>query len=104
MQHSLLDWQPNFPHTAGYKEPTTSKENATRIEKSGRAKTLRDKVKAFFDAGNTATADEVAEILQEPFLAVRPRIAEIHVQGLIKPTGERRRAAGNGTCHVWVKA
>ena len=104
MQHSLLDWQPNFPHTAGYKEPTTSKENAIRIEKSGRAKTLRDKVKAFFDAGNKATADEIAVILGEPFRALQPRVSEMRALGLIKPTGERRIGSGGGSANVWQKS
>lgn len=104
MQHSLLDWQPNYPQVAGFKEPTTSKENAARIEKSGRAKTLRDKVKAFFDAGNKATADEVAIALEIPFRACQPRVAEMRALGLIKPTGERRLGSGGGSANIWEKA
>ncbi len=94
----------HFPYSAGYREHTTSKENAEQIEKSGRAKTLREKVKALFDSGITATADEIAEMLHEPFRAAQPRVSELRAQGYIKPTGERRTGSGGGSSHVWCKA
>lgn len=101
MQPSLLDWKPRYPESAGYREHTTSRENAERIEASGKAQTLRDQVRRFFEEGRTATADEVATYLDQPFRAIQPRCSELRAQGLIEPTGERRTGSGGGSCHVW---
>lgn len=92
---------PRYPDEAGFKEGSTSQENAERIEASGRASTLRQRVLFFFQQGGRATADELAGIMREPFLAIRPRLSELRTKGLIEPTGERRRAAGGGVAHVW---
>lgn len=92
-----------YPETAGFREHTTSRENAERIEETGRAATLRARVMAFFEAGGEATADEVAEQLQSSYRAIQPRISELRAQDLIEPTGERRVGSGGGTAHVWRK-
>ena len=94
----------SYPHTAGYREPTTSKDAAETIEASGRAQTLRDRVLAHFDAGHQSTADEVALALNEPFRAVQPRCSELRAKGFIKPTGIRRIGSGGGSSHVWSRA
>lgn len=93
-----------YPHAAGFKEYTTSRDNAERITKSGRAQTLRDQVKAFFDNGGQATADEIATLMGQPFRAIQPRVSELRAQGFITPTGLRRLGSGGGTSHVWKKA
>lgn len=99
-----------YPQMAGWKEETTSRDAATAIESSGRAKVLRDKVLALLTYGHpyspllghiAMTADEAAEILGESILSVRPRISELHKRGLIEPTGERRRSSGGKPSHVW---
>jgi len=91
----------SYPHQAGYREATTSKENAERIERSGKAATLRAKVRKFFEDGRQATADEIAAYLNESPFAVRPRLSELRARDLIEPTGERRRNPAGGTAHVW---
>lgn len=98
-QLSLLD----YPLQAGFKENTTSRENAERIEATGRAQTLRERVLAFFNSGNQATADEVAVILKQQFRAIQPRLSELRARGQIEPTGERRVGSGGGTANVWRK-
>lgn len=90
-----------YPRSAGFKERTTSKDAATAIETSGRASILRERIKAFFSAGYTATADEVAAILKEPVLSCRPRVAELHKQGFITQTGARRKSSTGTSSHVW---
>lgn len=92
---------PDYPDAAGYKEVTTSLEAAEKIERSGRAATLRAKVQRYFEEGGRATADEVASLLGENILAIRPRVAELNVKGLIEPTGERHRNLAGGMAHVW---
>lgn len=102
--NSLFSWANTYPQVAGYREQITSKENAERIEASGKAQTLRDRVRAFFEAGGQATADEIALHLDVPFRALQPRVSELRAQGFIVATGERRKGSGGGSAHVWRKA
>jgi predicted transcriptional regulator len=89
---------------AGYKELTTSKSAAEAIERSGRAWALRKKVIEVFNTGKTGTADEIAEILGESILSIRPRCSELYALGLIEQTGIRRPSSGGKMSHVWKKA
>ena len=90
----------DYPHEAGFKEPgATSQDVAEAIERAGRAATLRRKVLAYFEVF-TGTADEAAAALGESILAIRPRCSELRGQGLIEPTGARRRSAGGRQAHV----
>lgn len=91
----------SYPTTAGFKDTTTSKDAADKLEASGRARTLRDKVETFFLAGNRATADEVASALFESPLAIRPRVSELFKKGVIERTGERRRSSNGNSSHVY---
>jgi hypothetical protein len=93
-----------YPESPGWKEPTTSRDNALRIEKSGKAQTLRDRARKFFEEGGEATSDELADILGVPYRSFQPRCAELRAQGFIEPTGERRPGSGGGSSHVWKKA
>jgi hypothetical protein len=93
-----------YPYRAGFKENSTSRDNAKRIEESGRAPTLRERVRVYFELGGEATADELAIILEQQFRSIQPRLSELRAIGFIKPTGERRRGSGGGDAHVWRKA
>lgn len=99
-QFSLLD----YPHVAGSKENTTSREAAEAIETEGRAVMLREKVRQWFADGNTGTADECAAALNENILAIRPRVSELRNRGFLIETGERRLSSAGRACHVWKKA
>jgi predicted ArsR family transcriptional regulator len=90
-----------YPHRAGSKEPTTSKDAADRIEAKGRAAKLRQRVLDWFGAGYQGTADEVAAQLREDRLSIRPRVAELHRQGLLERTGQRHKNASGAPAHVW---
>lgn len=93
-----------YPQAAGFKEETTSREAAEKIETSGRAGTLRARVKDCFDMGAHCTADEIADCIGESPLAVRPRLSELRAGGYITTTGERRRSSIGRNAHVWRKA
>lgn len=97
----LFQYADTYPRRAGYKEATTSREAANGIEATGRAARLRDDVLAYFKAGRQATADEVAEALEESVLSIRPRVAELKAAGLIVETGVRRRSSTGRSSHVW---
>jgi hypothetical protein len=47
------------------------------------------------------TADEVAQIVELPILSVRPRVAELHRLGEIRPTDRRRRNTSGMSATVW---
>lgn len=97
----LFQYADTYPKRAGYKEANTSKEAAQAVEATGRAARLRDDVLAYFQAGRQATADEVAEALEESVLSIRPRVAELKAAGLIVETGVRRRSSTSRSSHVW---
>ena len=103
MQPDLFSYR-KYPEAPGWRDPTTSRDNAERIEKSGKAQTLRERARKFFEDGGQATADELAVILGEPCRSAQPRVAELRAQGFIEPTGIRRKGSGGGSSHVWKKA
>lgn len=74
----------NYPRTAGYKEETTSKAAAERIEGSGRAASIRDRLMALFKAGRVLTCYQAGEELGVSQFAVRPRLTELGQQGKIQ--------------------
>lgn len=91
----------NYPHTAGFKEETTSRDAAHAIEQGGRATSLREKVLRHFQEGHRSTADEVAAALGETPFSTRPRLVELYKRGLIIRTGERRLSMGGRPSHVY---
>lgn len=102
-QPTLFD-AARYPHRAGSKEPTTSREAADRIEAKGRARRLRDAVLGAFELGWQGTADELADRLGESILSVRPRLSELHKQGWLEHAGTRHRNASGASAHVWKLA
>ena len=96
MIHDLF----TYPHAAGAKEETTSREAAKAIERSGRAATLRERVLLCLQQGDM-TADEVADRLLETAFSIRPRITELRQTGMIERTGERRITNGGRPGHVF---
>lgn len=87
-----------YPNSPGYKEQTTSKDAAKKIE--SRAKTLRAQCYNVLLLHNL-TADEVAAHLGESVLSIRPRISELVKLELIKETGVRRMNESGNRAHVY---
>lgn len=83
----LFDWTPpaKYPDRPGWKEPTTSRDAAERVEPT--AKVRRDEVLAVYRAAWPAgmTADEVAAKLGRSVLSVRPRVSELRKKGDVMP-------------------
>lgn len=100
-QPSLFDKPSRYPHRAGFKEATTSKAAADRIETSGKAKTLRVRVFELFENGWQGTADEAATVLGLSILAIRPRISELHKLGYLEHSGVRHTNDSGAYAHVW---
>lgn len=90
----------NYPADPGYKTvaPETSKA-AAEVMKS-RAETLREKCLLVLDS-KECTADELARILGETVLAVRPRVSELNKMGKIEDAGKRRANESGVKAAVW---
>ena len=70
----------------------------------GRAANLRAKALDLILNGPGLTAEEVAGILEETVLAIRPRITELRKSGFIIDTGQRRRNTSGRPAAVWRAA
>jgi hypothetical protein len=102
MQISMLDYIDKYPHKAGFKQNSTSAKAAQKIEKSGRASTLRTlALNAIKSSIFGFTADETANALNESILAIRPRLSELKQRGLILDTGIRRKNESGVNAIVW---
>ncbi len=96
-QLDLADHLNRYPHHAGAREETTSREAANRIEDSGRAGRLRDICLRMLTE-TPMTAKELAAELEEEITSVRPRLSELKAQGVVIESGIRRERQ-----HVWQK-
>lgn len=68
-------------------------------------RSLRVQVEILFQRNRMGlTADEVAALLVQSVLAVRPRVAELRKEGFIRDTGLRRSNASGKRAIVWAEA
>lgn len=88
-----------YPQAAGYKEPGATSQQAAEATVP-RAQLLRLKVLDQLRR-QPATADEVAERLDESILSVRPRLSELRAQKLIEPSGNRRKNRSGASAAEW---
>lgn len=96
----LFENMPRVPHPG---KTDTSAEAAAKIQPV--ANTLRSKVLAMIRASAVGfTADEVAAVLSEDILSVRPRCSELARDGVIHDSGERRRNKSGNNQIVWRSA
>lgn len=88
-----------YPHRAGWKEPGTSKDAADRIEASGRAGSIRERLEALFAAGERHTIYTAGYRLGVSQFSVRPRFSELAEQGKIR---KMYQVDGDQGARVWV--
>lgn len=89
-----------YPDAPGFKEHGTSHEAAYRMER--RAGTLREQAYATLSEHSAGlTADEVAAIMGETVLSIRPRLTELKLSGRIEKNGERRPNVSGMQASVW---
>lgn len=79
-----------YPEGAGWKDPEISREQAEELDRSGRTKYLIDHAYAHFLRGFEGTADELAHMMNEHVLSIRPTCTILKKQGLIERTGAKR--------------
>ena len=71
---------------------------------SARGTSLRAKVYAVLALKGPITADEVAEVIGESILNVRPRVSELAKQGVVRDSGVRGLTASGHKAAKWVLA
>ena len=96
----------NYPHTAGHKEDTTSKEAAEHIEGSGQANILRIRVMEYVRERRYrgTTPDACATALGESVLAIRPRFTELEQRGMIRRTKLTEKNESGRSAAVYMHA
>jgi hypothetical protein len=88
-----------YPYEPGWKEGDTSREAAESM--SLRAITLRKQSYEITLTRPGHTADEIANLLDESLLAIRPRISELRRMGLIYNCGRGVNRSGK-PAHQWA--
>lgn len=73
-----------YPNVAGYKEPVTSKAAAEKVEASGRASTIRERLLGLFERGFQGTVYDAGARLEVSQFSLRPRFTELQQQGKIR--------------------
>lgn len=87
-----------YPHAPGHKARATSRDAARAMR--AKAPTLRDRVLAAITAGE-ASADQVAFLLGQSILSIRPRVAELAAMGKIVDSGKRRLNDSRHKAIIW---
>ena len=91
-----------YPLTAGYKEPEGASKEIAKRQSREALNFRRRKAMSFFRAyPGGLTSDEVADLMNENILAIRPRVSELRAQGKIESTGQRRKSANGNASTVW---
>jgi predicted ArsR family transcriptional regulator len=91
-----------YPFAAGFKEIAGASEQAAKKQnKEQNNERRRRALNLFKNHPNGLTSDEVANILGENILAIRPRVSELRAQGKIESTGTRRKSVNGNGATVW---
>ena len=98
---SLKYSEKKYPLTPGYKEQSTSKEAAGKI--NTRAAKLRTKILQILERKETygGTCEEIAEIISEDITSIRPRFTELKHMNYIIDSGDRRINKFKNNTKVW---
>lgn len=95
----LFAYADAYPTAPGHKEIGGASQRAADDIKP-RASVLRDRCLAALSR-RPMTADEIAEVLGESVLAIRPRISELFRLGLAHKTPARRPSSNGKPQTVW---
>lgn len=77
MKSDLFTTSPGYPAVAGYKTNGHDKSAAQKIERTGKAALLRERVVMTLKSHGPMTADECAKVMKEDVLSVRPRFSQL---------------------------
>lgn len=94
-----MEHQAHYPDFPGYKRAGTSEDAARFMRK--RTPRLKLMVIQCLAKGVALTADEIADTLDVSFLAIRPRLSELRVEGFVKDSGERALNTSGRTAIKW---
>jgi hypothetical protein len=100
-QSDLFTVEPRYPKAPGFKVAGPSRDAARKIMPL--ANTVRGRVLSFYRERypGGATSDETARAMQLTGYTVRPRLTELHRQGLLDQTADRRPNDSGVQVTVW---
>ena len=90
---------PPYPDHPGHKGASDTGRRAANLV-APRATSIRARVLDVIEIGN-ATAEQVADEINEHFMIVRARCSELRAKGLIEDSGQRGAGALGGNVIVW---
>jgi hypothetical protein len=99
----MMDDLFGYPDSPGFKEKGGTSEAAAELM-APRAATLCAKALEILRVAypDGRTADEIASSVRVTVLAMRPRITELYLAGLIEKTCERRKNISGASARVWA--
>ena len=96
----LFRWQDRYPNQPAARGTETSRAAAESARP--RAESVREQCLTRIQENGPLTADEVADLLHESVLYIRPRIAELHKSGKIADSGKRRQNTSGQKAIAWA--
>jgi hypothetical protein len=96
----LFNASDRYPQRPGHKELGGASEAAAKAIAPA-AHQLQSRVLGCIREHGPRTADEIASLLGEDRLSIRPRVSELRRKGLIKPTATRRPNTSGTMATVW---
>ena len=104
-QQDLFDAPAVYPDAPGHKAQSGPSVDAARaIARSNLAPRKREILDLIAARAGGMTADEVADETGMSILYARPRVAELHADGLLVDSGARRPNSTGMTATVWKAA
>jgi hypothetical protein len=101
---SYIEPSAAYPAAPGFRRgaPDTSREAAESVADAARTRSVQALAHITGQGPLGATADEVAAALEWERYSSRPRLAELHKQGEIVDSGNRRKGASGRAQTVWL--
>jgi hypothetical protein len=91
-----------YPFGAGFKELAGASEQTAKTQNKELNNRRRQIALGLFCSNpDGLTSDEVADLMNESILSIRPRVSELRAQGKIKSTGKRRKSVNGNGATVW---
>ena len=91
-----------YPFGAGFKELKGASERTAKTQNRELNNRRRQIALGFLRSHNNGlTSDEVADLMNESILSIRPRVSELRAQGKIESTGQRRKSVNGNGATVW---
>ncbi len=89
-----------YPNKAGYKDNDCSKEAASKINRTLRAR-QEEVLNVLKTHSNGLSSEQIASLIGRPSLSIKPRLSELKELGLVRKSGRRGKTELGGACTIW---